>query len=258
MFGREDMNLSTSKAAVVGGAGGIGTAVVGRLLDEGSRVAVIDCSEENLERLRDQYAYASEQMIVDQADVTDASYPERFERTLEKLGGVDLLIYAAGILIDGVIVGLGPGGMISYSQASWRRQVDVNLTGAFISAQIVASQMIRTRTRGCLTFFSSVSRLGRAGQGCYGATKAGVASLATSLARELAPYGIRAFSVAPGLTETDMAMSVPEGRRSEFVESVLAQRMASADEIAHATVEAIRNDYVCATVVEVHGGYLGN
>ncbi len=252
------MDLSTSKAAVVGGAGGIGTAIVGRLLAEGSRVAVIDCSGENLECLRDRYAHASERMILDQADVTAPSYPELFERTLEELGGVDLLIYAAGILIDGVVVGLGPGGMVTYSQESWRRQVDVNLTGAFISAQVAAAQMIRARTRGCLAFFSSVSRLGRAGQGCYGATKAGVASLATSLARELAPYGIRAFSVAPGLTETEMAMSVPEGRRSEFVDSVLARRMATVDEVAQMTVEAIRNDYICATVLEIHGGYLGN
>lgn len=252
------MNLSESRAVVVGGAGGIGSAIVGRLVAEGSRVAVVDCSGERLDRLRKRHAASAAQVTLDQADVSAPAYPEHFERTLEELGGVDVMIYAAAVLIDGVIVGLGPGGMVTYDHAAWRRQVDINLTGAFLSAQVAASRMIQGRTGGCLVFFSSVSRVGRAGQGCYGATKAGVVSLANSLARELAPYGIRVFSVAPGLTDTEMAMSVPQGRRQEFCESVLAGRMATCDEVAHMTVEAIRNDFVCGSVLEIHGGYLGS
>ncbi len=252
------MDLSLSKAIIVGGAGGIGTALVKRLLLEGACVAVVDACEARLARMAGQFAEVSAgQLILDHADVTRPDYSKSLEHTLDSLGRVDLMIYAAGILIDGVVVGLGPGGMATYCLASWRRQIAVNLTGAFLSAQVVAGRMIRARTRGCLVFFSSVSRQGRPGQGCYGATKAGVASLAISLARELSPYGIRAFSVAPGLTETAMAMSVPAGRREEFSDSILARRMATPDEIAHMTVEAIRNDYVCASVLEVHGGYLG-
>lgn len=251
------MDLSESRAVIVGGAGGIGTAMVERLLAEGARVAVVDQCQHGLDQMAERIPAASDRLALHRADVTAADYSPALASALDSLGEVDLMIYAAGVLIDGVIVGLGPGGMASYDPDSWNHQVAVNLTGAFITAQVAAERMIRARTRGCLVFFSSVSREGRPGQGCYGATKAGVAALATSMARELAPYRIRAFSVAPGLTETAMAMSVPDARREEFSESVLARRMATADEVAHLTLEAIRNDYVCASVLEVHGGYIG-
>lgn len=251
------MDLSVSRAVIVGGAGGIGTAMVERLLAEGARVAVVDQCQHSLDQITERFAAAGDRLALHRADVTAADYSPTLAGALDSLGQVDLMIYAAGVLIDGVIVGLGPGGMASYDLDSWNHQVAVNLTGAFITAQVVAERMIRARNHGCLVFFSSVSREGRPGQGCYGATKAGVTALATSMARELAPYRIRAFSVAPGLTGTAMAMSVPEARRAEFSDSVLARRMATADEVAHLTLEAVRNDYVCASVLEVHGGYIG-
>jgi NAD(P)-dependent dehydrogenase (short-subunit alcohol dehydrogenase family) len=253
------MNLSDSKTIITGGAGGIGSAIGIRLLESGGQVGVLDNSPDRLQALRDRLTAAGNEAAVSfhRADVTNLEQTEKaIASCVDRMNGINLLICAAGILVDGVVVGLGPGGVVRYSLDAWRRQLDVNLTGGFIAARVAAEHMILGRTRGCVILFSSISRFGRAGQTCYGATKAGVASLARSLAEDLAPYGIRAFSIAPGLTETGMALGVAEGRRAEFVQSVLLNRMGTPDEIAHLTLAAAENPYVNATTIDIHGGYL--
>lgn len=257
---RDTLEPSSIKAVITGGAGGIGAAIADQICHLGGQVSVIDNSTERLEQLEQRFVTRNDKcsVIIQHADVTDAQgMASAIKDSAEQMGGINVVICAAAILIDGVIVGLGPGGVRRYSHEDWQRQLDVNLTGSFVTAQIAAEMMILARTSGCIVLFSSISRHGRPGQSCYGATKAALASLAVSLARDLAPYGIRALAISPGLTETEMAMSIPDARRKDLLETVLARRMGTPEEIARMTVEAVVNDYVNGTVIDVHGGYCG-
>lgn len=253
------MQLEQVKAIITGGAGGIGSALAIALARAGGRVAVVDKNTENLARLERQLSDADKlRVTLYEGDVTDSErMHELVQQAADAMDGLNVMTCAAAVLIDGVVVGLGPGGVRRYALDAWKQQVDTNLTGAFVSAQLAAEHMIMRREPGCIVLFSSISRWGRPGQACYGATKAALASLATSLAHDLNPYRIRAFAIAPGLTDTDMARSVPEGRRDELLSAVLARRMGTPQEIVALTVSALSNDYINATVLDVHGGYHG-
>lgn len=101
--------------------------------------------------------------------------------------------------------------------AQWQAVIDVNLTGVFLCAREVAESMIRSGAGGVVVNISSVSRHGNVGQTNYSAAKAGVAAMSIVWARELARYGIRVASIAPGFIGTDILPTM----RPEVLEKTL-------------------------------------
>ena len=113
--------------------------------------------------------------------------------------------------------------------------------------------MIRLGSRGCIVNMSSVSRAGNFGQSNYSASKAGVAALTVVWARELARHGIRVNAIAPGFVKTEMVA----GMRPEILEKVTAGipagRLCEPEEIAHAAIYLLENDYMNGRVLEIDG-----
>jgi 3-oxoacyl-[acyl-carrier protein] reductase len=253
------------RTIVTGAARGLGEGVAARLLADGGRVALIDRSDEVVrtadrlqERHRDGHAVAAV------GDVTDEPWVEGMvEDLVERLGGVDLLVNNAGIG--------GPSTPVVDTPVQRFRQVlEVNVLGPFLMARACARAMIAAGEGGTIVNLGSIfGQRGVANGAPYSASKGGIALLTHSLALELAPYGIRVNTIAPGNMRTEMhladlrvAADLNGTTLEDEVERVRATiplgRHGTGDDVAGAVVWLASHDasYVTGQTIGVNGGVL--
>jgi 3-oxoacyl-[acyl-carrier protein] reductase len=113
--------------------------------------------------------------------------------------------------------------------------------------------MIVKGNPGVIINISSISRAGNMGQTNYAAAKAGVAAMATTWAKELARYNIRAAAIAPGFINTEMVAAMKPEAREKLVAGIPLKRMGEPDQIAHAVEFILENDYISGRCFEVDG-----
>lgn len=225
-------------ALVTGGNRGIGAAVAAALTARGDRVAVASRS-----------GAAADNAYGVVCDVTDSESVDAAFRLVEAdLGPVEVLVSNAGAVRDGLL--------LTMPEESFQAVLDTNLAGAYRVAKRAAKGMLRLR-RGRLVFVSSVVGLsGSAGQANYAAAKAGLVGLARSLARELAPRGITANIVAPGMVRTDMTAALTDDQRAVAIAATPLGRIAEPEEVAAAVayLASPLAGFVTGAVLPVDGG----
>jgi 3-oxoacyl-[acyl-carrier protein] reductase len=190
--------LEGRTAIVTGGGRGIGSAVARALTGAGARVTVFARSQAELAAVVRSGAaeLAVRGDVAVEADV--ANLVSEHERAL---GGCDVLVNNAGILIRGLTEEIPP--------ADFRRVLEVNLTGAFLCARAVIPGM-KARGRGRIVNVASISAtLGTPEGGAYNASKWGLLGLTKCLALELRPHGVQVMAVSPGSTDTAMLRQTP-------------------------------------------------
>jgi len=260
------MRTDSINGIVTGAAGGIGLAICRMLLEAGApKVGMLDSQPEKLQAAREELAaaYAPDRVRQFCLDVRDQEKVARaVEQFAEWAGGLNLAVNCAGVLLDGAVMSVSFAGVKRYPLEQWETTLDTNLTGAFLVSREAIAAMLRSRIpnsspdecRGLVVTISSISRLGRAGQAAYSASKGALVSLAVTLAQELAPSRIRSVAIAPGLVDTPMAARIPQVHRSEMLDRVTVGRMGCPDEIAHAVRFCIENEFFNGRVLEIDGG----
>lgn len=203
------MNVKDAKAVVTGGASGLGHAVASHLAGLGARVTVLDVQEgPGLKAAAELGARAS----FVRCDVTsEAEVDAAMESAAQRMDGINLLVNCAGVAGSARVFGKsGP-----MAGDFFARVVHINLIGTFLCDKAAATWMQRNAPnedgeRGVIIHTSSVAAFeGQIGQVAYSATKAGVIGMTLPLARELAQYGIRVVSIAPGVFRTPMVSGLP-------------------------------------------------
>ena len=167
-----------------------------------------------------------------------------FNGIVADFGRLDVLVNNAGIIKDGLLVKAKDGvvtGRMGLEQ--WQAVIDVNLTGVFLCGREAAERMIGLGNGGLIINISSISKCGNAGQTNYSAAKAGVTAMAVVWAKELARYGIRAASIAPGFTRTDILAGMPPEMLEKVTAPVPLKRLGLPEEVAHAAVFIAENDF---------------
>ena len=249
------MEIAGARVVVTGGARGLGSTFALDLAGAGARVGVCDVDEGALDDLR---AHAEEHGLLVwtmPADVSDEASVERlFAAFVAEAGGIDAVVNNAGLNRDGLLVRQKGDVIEKLSLAKWQAVIDVDLTGVFLCAREAAYHMVAQGTGGVIVSISSLSWKGNVGQTNYSAAKAGVVAMTRTWALELARYGIRAVAVAPGLTATEMAQSMPEEARERLTSAIPLRRMAEPAEVSHAVRFALENDYINGRVIPVDGG----
>ena len=188
--------------------------------------------------------------VADEAEVGDA-----MTRVASDFGRLDGLVNNAGIVRDGLLVKVKEGAVVgSMSLDQWNAVIGVNLTGVFLCGREAAKHMIERGNGGVIVNISSISRHGNAGQTNYSAAKAGVESMAVVWAKELARYGIRAGSVAPGFTRTEILTSMRPEVLEKMTAPVPLKRLGLPEEIAQAVVFIFQNDFFTGRCLEIDGG----
>ncbi|MBN9159846.1 MAG: hypothetical protein BGO98_32030 [Myxococcales bacterium 68-20] len=239
------MDLTDRVVVVTGAAGGIGRAVVERLVHAGAHVGAID-----------KVPCALDGALSVEADVRDpAAVATAVDRIAAEYGRIDGVVNNAAILRDGALVKLTRGGIETLDLESWNDTLQTNLTGTFLVARAAITHMIRAKSKGAIVNLSSISRRGNAGQSAYAATKAAVDALTRTWAQELAFFKIRVVAIAPGLIDTPMFRSIPEPRVAAYKQRIPAGRIGLPDDIAKMIQAVFENDYVNGTTLEVDGGF---
>jgi 3-oxoacyl-[acyl-carrier protein] reductase len=250
------MQLKDKVVAVTGGARGIGKAIASAFAERGARVAIIDLSPADLEAVRTDFAAAGTQIGTYAANVArEEQVIAAFNGIIADFGRLDVLVNNAGIIKDGLLVKAKDGvvtGRMGLEQ--WQAVIDVNLTGVFLCGREAAERMIGLGHGGLIINISSISKCGNAGQTNYSAAKAGVTAMAVVWAKELARYGIRAASIAPGFTRTDILAGMPPEMLEKVTAPVPLKRLGLPEEVAHAAVFIAENDFFTGRALDVDGG----
>ncbi|MEU5534593.1 2,3-dihydro-2,3-dihydroxybenzoate dehydrogenase [Streptomyces sp. NPDC020362] len=188
-------------ALVTGAAGGIGRAVVRALAEQGTTVAAVDRDDGALRTCVAELTRAGLAVTACPADVTEAAEVEAaVAMAEERLGPVEYLVNAAGLLRMGTVCELSP--------RDWADMFAVNAAGVFHMSRAVVNRMVPRRRGALVTVASNAAATPRARMAGYAASKAAATMFTKSLGLEVARHGIRCNVVAPGSTETPMLWSM--------------------------------------------------
>jgi NADP-dependent 3-hydroxy acid dehydrogenase YdfG len=218
----------TGRVAVITGASsGIGEATARALAGEGYRVALLARRADRIQALADELGDAA---IAIQADVTDRdSLVAAAQRVQDELGGADVLVNNAGIML------LGP--FVSEQREDSRRMVETNLLGAMTATEVFLDQL--KDGGGDLINVSSVAgRTARAGNAGYAATKWGLNGWSEALRQELQP-DVRVIVVEPGAVATELPDHITHGETKQAVQQGYAQLSITAEDIAEIIAFAV-------------------
>lgn len=239
------------KVAVVTGASrGIGKACALRLAKDGYAVVVnyAHSDEEAKAVLAAMEAEGGTGMLY-RADVSDLEEVKTMMREVARAyGQIDVLVNNAGIVRDEYLLMLNPDTL--------DKCLNLNVKGYFYCAQQAVLKMFR-RKSGAVINISSVSGiLALPGQSVYSATKGAVNSMTQTMAKELAPYGIRVNAVAPGFIGTEMLDALPEEKKKEYLDAIPMHRLGTPEEVA-GLVSMLASDtcaYMTGQILTMDGG----
>ena len=250
------MVLDDKVVVITGGAQGLGLATALRLAPKRPHIALIDMSPHQLAEAKDATESAGATVSVWECDVSDEkSVDEVFPQIAKQNGRLDAVINNAGITRDALLLKVKEGAVEKrMSFNDWQQVVDVNLTGTFLCGRAAATEMVKAGNGGCIINISSISRHGNMGQTNYTATKAGVAAMAVTWAKELARQGIRCVAIAPGYIGTEMVLNMKPEALEKIAAGIPARRLGQPNEIAQTVEFILENDYVNGRVIEVDGG----
>lgn len=245
------MILSGQPAVVTGAGSGLGAATARHLAAQGAKVACIDLTLEGAEATAKEIDGLA--LVADVAD--QAAVEAAFARIEREMGSARVAVSCAGIGTASRI--LPRDGSLTIS--AFERTLRVNLLGTYTVMNVAARAMAAADpldedgTRGIIVNTASVAyQDGQIGQAAYSASKGGVASMTLPAARELARFGIRVMTIAPGLFETSMSAGLPDDIRAEIMQNVpFPSRMGHAEEFARLVQSVVENQMLNGTVIRL-------
>jgi len=249
------MQLSNALAVVTGGVSGLGFAVAKHLVAHGGKVALFDVNDDKgaaaVAELGDTNARYFRTDVTDEAGVA-----ANVAAAKDFLGGLNVAVNCAGILGAGRV--LGRDGAMKLSQ--FQTTVMVNLVGSFNVAKACAEQMQGNEAgidgeRGVIVNTASVAAYeGQIGQAAYSASKGGVVGMTLPMARELARFGIRVLTVAPGIFWTPMVDGMPDEVQQSLAASIpFPSRLGKPEEFADLVAYILGNTYLNGETIRLDG-----
>jgi 3-oxoacyl-[acyl-carrier protein] reductase len=249
------LDLTGRVALVTGASSGIGAATAVALAELGASVALsYHRNRKGADETRDRIVAAGGTAIAIAADVRRADDIRALvDRTVADLGPVDILVNNAGSLVARF-------GILELTAARLEEIIAINFTSAVLASQAVAASMIERR-RGAIVNVVSIAghNGGGPGAGAYASSKGALSTFTKSLAKELAPHGVRVNAVSPGVIDTPFheVFSTPEMIQN-FVKAIPLGRIGTADECGRviAFLASDAASYIVGETIEVNGGQL--
>jgi len=232
--------------AIVGGSGGIGSAIAARLTAAGRKVAIIARDRDRLDT-----AAAATGAVPFAADVLDAAaFGEVIDRVEAEVGEIDGLVHAVGSII------IRP--LHAVSLDDFRATLDRNVTSAFIAMKTVMPKMMRRRSGSVVLFSTVATSIALPNHEAIAAAKGAVEGLVRTAALSYSRYGIRVNAVAPALTRTPLSASIWQNEKALAVSAAMHPlgRIGEADDIAAAACYFLSADagWTTGQILGVDGG----
>jgi 3-oxoacyl-[acyl-carrier protein] reductase len=247
--------LTGKVALITGASSGIGAATAAVFADLGAHIAIgYNNNRKGAEEVRGKIAATGAKIVAIQADMRNSAEIARMVNSaVEQLGPIDILVNNAGSLVARIPIA-------KLTEEGWDEIIDLNLKSAALCSHAVTGSMMERKSGAIINIVSIAGRNGGGpGAGPYGAAKGGLISLTKSMARELAPHGIRVNAVSPGVIDTPFheVFSTPE-MIANFVKGIPLGRVGTAMECATA-IAFLASDaaaYIVGETLEVNGGQL--
>jgi len=249
------MDLASAKAVVSGGASGLGLATAKYVIEAGGHAVLLDVNKEEGTKSAEELG---ERAVFVHTDVSDEDgVRASINNAAEFMDGITLAVNCAGVLIPERV--LGRAG--TASAASFSKVVQINLVGSFnvtkeAAVVMQANEPNADGERGVVVSTASVAAYeGQIGQASYSASKGGIVGMMLPIARELARFGIRVNTIAPGIFMTPMMAGLPE----EVQQSLAAQvpfppRLGRPEEFADLVASIYGNAMINGETIRLDGG----
>ena len=247
------MDINGLAAVITGAASGLGEATARALSGGGAKVAILDRNEERAKAVGDDLGGVG--IGCDVADAT--SMEAAIQTAAETHGPARIVVNCAGVGPAARVIGRdGPMALQKFAQV-----ITINLVGTFNTLRLAAAAMqeldaLETGERGIIINTASVAAFeGQIGQAAYSASKGGVHAMTIPVARELARFGIRVLTIAPGIMSTPMLFALPDEVQESLGKTVpFPARLGSADEYAKLVLHMCDNVYMNGETVRLDGG----
>lgn len=244
------MRLKDKVAIVTGGSRGIGYSTVDAFLREGAKVILCASRQETADKavasLKEKYPNAEVEGIW--PNLSNAQeVKEAFDAIGNKYGSIDILVNNAGISEKTPFT--------EYTEELFDKVMDLNVKGVYTASKAAVDWMLKKNSGVILNTSSMVSRDAQPSGFTYPTSKFAVNGFTLSLARELAPKGIRVNAIAPGITETDMMKAVPKEMIDPLIARIPMGRLGQPEDIANAFVffASDESSYISGQILYVDG-----
>lgn len=243
------MNLSGKAALITGGTKGIGAACAIALAREGADVAINGRgADADAIKVQEGIRALGRRCVMVTADCGQPAEARRcVEETVRQLGGLDVLIHAAG--------GPVPGGLMDLTPETWNAAFEVHVHAVFHLCQAAVPVMKPKREGAIILVSSAAGKAGVLGNLAYQAVKGALPQLTRALARELAADNLRVNCVAPGVIRTRFHEKMTEAQyRLNLDHRIPLRREGTVEQVASLILEMIRNDYITGETFSIDGG----
>jgi NAD(P)-dependent dehydrogenase (short-subunit alcohol dehydrogenase family) len=244
------MQLRDQAAIVTGGASGLGAATARQLAAQGAKVAICDLNAKLAETVAAEIGGVA---VV--CDVSDAAAAEAAVAQAAKAHGpARVLVNCAGIGVAKRVIGR-EGPMVL---SEFEKVIKINLIGSFNMLRLATAEMsklepLSSGERGVVICTASVAAYdGQIGQAAYSASKGGIVGMTLPIARELAQFGIRVMTIAPGLFLTPLLAGLPQEAQDSLAAAIpVPRRLGDADEFASLALHIVNNPYLNGEVIRL-------
>ncbi|MBK8016582.1 MAG: 3-hydroxyacyl-CoA dehydrogenase [Betaproteobacteria bacterium] len=248
------MDIRNSVFVVTGGSSGLGEATIEMIVAAGGKAVIADVNKTAGEMLAARLGAAVRFV---ECDVTSEEHARRaIDTAVSAFGGLQGLVNCAGVGVPAKVLGKeGPHPLDRFMKI-----VNINLVGTFNMIRLAADAMAKGQPndageRGVIVNTASVAAYdGQIGQPAYAASKAGVVGMTLPIARELARYGIRVVTIAPGLFETPMMAGLPEEAQRSLAQQVpFPSRLGRPSEFAQLVGQICANQMLNGETIRLDG-----
>ncbi|MBU2644326.1 SDR family NAD(P)-dependent oxidoreductase [bacterium] len=253
------LDIKNATAVITGGAGGIGFALAKYWIEHGGHVVMGDINQDLLDAAAEKLEGNVETVLFDVTREDDCA--RLADTAIEKFGQINLVAPFAGIIIDSMLVSPDrETGKVTrkMSTEQFRKVIDINLTGVFLTVRECLERMINNKCKGLICLISSTGSLGTAGQINYSSTKAAMSVFPKVITAELFRRGfsdiIRCSAVAPGYVGTDMVKNMNQQALDKILTNVPIGRLVEPEEVISLVAELYKNEALAGDVFFIHGG----
>lgn len=242
-------DLKDKVAIITGASRGIGKGIAEVFSQAGATVICVSRSSEDVANIADSIVQNGGKAVGIACDISSAEkFAELVDTVVTKFEKVDILVNNAGVTKDGLIMRM--------KEEDWDSVIDINLKGAFNGIKAVSRVMMKQRYGRIINISSVVGLTGNSGQANYSASKAGLAGLTKSAAKEFASRNITVNSIAPGYIATDMTKDLPEGIKENLKKQIPVGSIGTAEDIGYAALylASEQANYVTGQTLTVDGG----
>lgn len=242
------MEIKSKVALITGGSRGIGRATALLLAEKGADVAIIyNSRKEKAEEVKKIALSKGVKAEIYECDVSDyGKVKETVEQIVKDFGKINIVVNNAGILIKKPF--------LETTEEDWDKTINVNLKGVFNVCRFSIPFLLKNTPAKIVNVSSIAGRNGGTVGVPYAASKAGVIGITCALASEFTPKGIYVNAVAPGPVDTDLFKGLSPEQRKKLESLSPNGRFAKPEEIAHAIVFLIENDYISGETLNINAG----